>query len=96
MLNQIILPGSEDTNHWAASVDSGLDRGFAEKISTEIRSVAQGPPITPSLDVLNAHIADLRQDLRNFNFKLQYIYNQRQSTISLLHTARRQLDKLKK
>lgn len=50
----------------------------------------------PSLNALQAHISDLEQDLRNTEFRLQFLYHQRTTTLDLLAASKRQLEKLKK
>ena len=49
----------------------------------------------PSNAALQAHIADLEQELKNEDFRLQYIFSQRSTTSSLLAAAKGQLEKMK-
>jgi len=69
---------------------------FSKDTATAIRTIAQGPVPEPSSDALQAHITELEQDLRNVEFRLQFLYHQRTSTSDLLNTARRQADRVKK
>ena len=63
---------------------------------TAIRSVVLGQIGDPSPTALLAHIADLEQDVRNIEFRLQFLYHNRLSALDLLAIARRQAEKLKK
>ena len=59
-----------------------------------IRSIVANV-IEPSNAALQAHIADLEQELKNQDFRLQYIFNQRSTTSSLLAAAKGQVEKAK-
>jgi hypothetical protein len=61
-----------------------------------IQGIAANPVIDPSSKALQAHIGDLEQDLRNTEFRLQFLYHLRTTTLDLLAAARRQLERLKK
>ena len=58
--------------------------------------IVQGPPVEPTLEALQSYMSDLEREVRNFDFRLQYLYHSRTSTLNLLAEAKRQADKLKK
>jgi hypothetical protein len=52
--------------------------------------------VEPSSIALQAHIFDMERDLRNTEFRLQYLYRERMSLLNLLASAKLQADRLKK
>jgi hypothetical protein len=60
-----------------------------DPVEDQIKTLVSGPDIEPSSDGLKAHISDLETDLRNTEFRLQFLYHQRNSTLELLKAARR-------
>jgi hypothetical protein len=48
----------------------------------------------PSSQALQAHFADLEQEVRDIDFRLHFMYRQRLSTLELLNAAKSRLDKL--
>jgi hypothetical protein len=63
---------------------------------SSLQALAAAPAVEPSLIALQAHIYDLERDLRNTEFRLQYLYQERSSLLNLLSTAKQQADRLKK
>lgn len=49
----------------------------------------------PSLQALNAHIADIEQEVRDLDFRLHFLYRQRLAALELLSTAKSRAEKLK-
>jgi hypothetical protein len=47
--------------------------------------------IVPSSGALSAYIADLERDIRNLDFRLQYLYHHRLATLELLASAKSQV-----
>jgi hypothetical protein len=50
----------------------------------------------PSPQALQAHIVELDRELRNIDFRLQFLYNQHISTLELLNSAKNLFEKLEK
>ena len=73
-----------------ASSGSLLPDHIAQSIRGIVANVTE-----PSPSALQAHVADLEQELKNQDFRLQLIYNQRSTTSSLLAAAKGQLEKMK-
>jgi hypothetical protein len=67
-----------------------LSDHVAQSIHTIIANTSE-----PSTTALQAHVSDLEQELKNQDFRLQFLYNQRVSISQLLATAKNQLDKMK-
>ena len=70
------------------STDSGVL--LPEAMVTAIRTIARSPKVKPMSEALLAHIADLETKVRNFDFRLQYLFSQCKNTAGLLATARSQ------
>ena len=67
-----------------------LPEHVAQSIHTIVANASE-----PSVTALEAHIADLEQELKNQDFRLQFFYNQCVSTSHLLGVAQGQLNKMK-
>lgn len=67
----------------------------AEAHST-IRNISASAPVqNPSPQALFAHIGDLEQELRDADFRLQFLYRQRLAILELLTVAKGRAEKLK-
>ena len=73
-----------------------LDTGCSAEALSVATSIAQSPPINPSAQSLQAHIADLEADLRNVDFRLQNFYHQRTLIASILSDSKTQLSQIPK
>jgi hypothetical protein len=55
---------------------------------TALSVLAANPTVEPSGITLRNHIEELEMDLRNTEFRLQYLFHQRHSILNLLGTAK--------
>lgn len=60
-----------------------------------VQAIAAMPSVDPPLPLLLYHITELEGEVRNLEFRLQYFYYQRKSTLSLLGNARLQAKRLR-
>jgi hypothetical protein len=60
------------------------------------RALSTAAADEPSLPGLQAQISDLEQELRNTEFRLQFMFNQRAATLELIQSAKRLVEKLEK
>jgi hypothetical protein len=63
---------------------------------TSLNALAAGPSVEPSATALQTHMGDLEMELRNTEFRLQYLFQQRVSLLSLLSMAKSQANNLNK
>jgi hypothetical protein len=77
----------------SGSKDAGEASLLSETMASSIRDIAQGPSIEPSAEALQSHIAELQMDLRNTEFRLQFLYIHRTSLIETIINAKRQAEK---
>ena len=77
----------------ASSSETGL---LSPEAHNAICSIVAGAPIqNPSLRALNAYLADLEQELRDEDFRLQFLFRQRLATLELINTAKSRIEKYK-
>jgi hypothetical protein len=65
-------------------------------IASAINQLASGPIAEPTPEALQAYIIELESDIRNADFRLQYLYRQRQASTELLVSAKMQAEKYQK
>lgn len=93
----LIFPlGSSDAAVQATQGDGKDSSLFPENVATTVRAIAQGKPIEPSPEALQALIAELESDVRNIEFRLQFLYFERKSALESLANAKRQSECFKK
>ena len=64
-----------------------------EALDNIASSAASDLSIDPSMQALQANVADLEQEIRDLDFRLHFMYRQRQSTLALLNTAKSRAEK---
>jgi hypothetical protein len=69
---------------------------FDSEGTITVRNIAFGPNVEPTLEGIQSYINDLDRDLRNMDFRIQYLYHSRQETLQHIAGAKRLADKLKK
>ena len=62
-------------------------KGCSAEALVVASNIANGTPIKPSRIALQAHIADLKADLRNVDFRLQNFFHQRTVISGILEDA---------
>jgi len=65
-----------------------------QETALAIQSIVAGSTIEPTPEALQGYIAHLEEELRNTDFRLQFVYHERTSTSALLAEARRQAGRL--
>lgn len=80
----------------SSSAANGSNSLLSESIVQSLNQLSTGPPAQPSVRALESHIDDLEMDVKNAEFRLQFLYNQRKASIELLVNAKRQLERLKR
>lgn len=96
LLNSFRLSSSCLLTTLAGGASSSETSLLSPEAHTVIRSIAAGSPVqNPSLQALTTHLADLEQELRDEDFRLQFLYRQRLATLELINTARSRVEKYK-
>jgi hypothetical protein len=62
-----------------------------EEVQQSLHQIAAERAL-PSQSVLQSYITELEQDLRDTEFRLQYLYNHRLSILRFIDSAKRQLE----
>lgn len=91
-------PASDITNGTGHPEAGGSFHGapFDSEGTITVRNIAFGPNVEPTLEGIQSYINDLDHDLRNMDFRIQYLYHSRQETLKHIAGAKRLADKLKK
>lgn len=77
----------------APSFESGTS--VPSNTAMSIRNIAFGPQTKPSPEALQSYIAELEDDIRNTDFRLQYLYFQCTSLAKLISMAKRHAEQRK-
>lgn len=80
----------------ASALDRPSETGLLSQEALDtVRGIAEAVPSTkPSLQALTTHLSDLEQEVRDSDFRLQFMYNQRLATLALLKTVRDRIETL--
>ena len=92
----LFIPQSGTPHGPADYAPSQSSTNYASDAPFSLHDIVQGPPTEPTLEALQSYMDDLEREVRNFDFRLQYLYHARSSTLDLFAEASRQADKLKK
>ena len=65
-----------------------------QETAVAIQSIVAGSTIEPTPEALQGYIAHLEEEMRNTDFRLQFLYHERTSTSTLLAESRRQAVRL--
>jgi hypothetical protein len=77
----------------ASSSGTGL---MSQEVLHNISTIVAGSSSeNPSSQALDAHIADLEQEVRDLDFRLYFLYRQRLAALELLSTAKSRAEKYK-
>jgi hypothetical protein len=87
LIAECLVKGSTDkTNASPQWNDPSL---LSEETHKVIQDVVKNITGDPSPEAVSAHISDIEQDIRNLDFRLQWLLHQRASVVDSLASARR-------
>jgi hypothetical protein len=84
--------------HNGAETSDGINETglLPADVASAIRSLSNGAATEPSPEALQAQVAELQRELRNTDFRLQFLYRTRTSTADLLAEAIKQVEQQSK